>query len=44
MKDYKTIWNDLGVTYEGAAHYVCCVLDEDAIRQTFQSWGITIPT
>jgi ubiquinone/menaquinone biosynthesis C-methylase UbiE len=32
LKDYKTIWNDLGATYDGAAYFVCCGSDEDAMR------------
>lgn len=33
MKQYKEIWNNLSQTRDDAAYYVCCVKDEEAIRQ-----------
>ena len=31
-KDYKNIWNNLSTSFEDAAFYVCCIDDEDEIR------------
>lgn len=33
VRDYKTIWDNLSTTYDSAANFVCCVVDEDEIRQ-----------